>query len=216
MKRIIAFLIVGCLCISTLNAALCPFDRITYNSDVDVTAQVNLTVTPDGQVYDNILEQMVDKVTFKFTNTGPVASSISEIYFYDGSLLNMHSIDDSYGDVDFKDLGEDTHPDELPGYSPDPILLVVLSATEADNPESKKGVKPGEWIKIGYTLLPGKAFQDLLDDLTIGEVVIGVHVKSIDQASSAGTKSDSFITTPEPATLVLLGLGGLLLRKRRV
>ena len=149
MKKKVAILCMACLCVSSLNAALCPLDRITYNSDTDVTGQLTLNVNAGGQVYDNDLGQMVDKVTFKITNTGPVASSVSEIYFYDGSLLNMYSIDDSYGDVDFEDLGEATKPSELPGYSPDPALIVVLSATEAENPESKKGVKPGEWLKIG-------------------------------------------------------------------
>ncbi|MBW8035772.1 MAG: PEP-CTERM sorting domain-containing protein [Planctomycetes bacterium] len=220
MKRIAIVLFIVGLCASNLYAALCSFDRIEGNEGVDISDQLKVNVSSNGQMLDSILGEMVDKVTFKFTNkTGGVDSSITEIYFYDGSLLNMYSIDDSHPNVYFEDLGASTNPGELPGYQPNYELLSVLSATEAENPESKKGVKTGEWIEIGYTLLPGKTFQDLLDDMETREVVIGIHVKSIDQPGG-GAESDSFILNtvivPEPATIGILALGSLLvIRKRR-
>jgi hypothetical protein len=62
--------------------------------------------------------------------------------------------------------------------------------------------------------------QNLLDDLASGEVSIGIHVKAIGCAvdsGSAETFSDSFISTaiPEPMTMTILALGGLMLTRRQ-
>lgn len=206
------------LCIALLSASnlfgvLVPFERITANSNFDIAGQLILNLQANDPV--EVQGQWFNKVTFMFVNNGPVASSITEIYFYDGSLLSMYSIDETCPGVDFKNIGAATDPATLPGYNPDPTLVAVLSAAEANNPESKKGVKATEWIKIGYTLQADKTFEDLLHDLATGEVVVGIHVKAIEQ-TAGGTASDSFISVvPEPATLALLGLGGLLLRKRK-
>lgn len=211
------FVLLGtvCLFVSSLYATMVPisFERITGNSSVDIAGQLMLNVSENSPVYDSVLGQYVNKVTFKFINNGPVASSISEIYFYDGVLLNMYSIDDSCPGVYFEDLGESTSPALLPGYNPDNGLVVVLSATEAENPDSQKGVNATEWVKVGYTLKPGKTIDNLLADMAAGEVVIGVHVKAI----GGGGASDSFITTPEPATLAMLGIGAiaLFIKRRR-
>lgn len=189
-------------CTASLHAGWYSFDRITANSTVDIAGQLSVDIYEKGQ-----------NVAFEFVNNGPVASSISEIYFYDGALLDMYSIDDSCSGVDFEDLGANTNPSSLPGYNPDPALLVVLSATEATNPEPAYGIKPGDWLTVVYTLQTGKTYQDLVANLANGEVVVGIHVKSIEQ-SGGGTASDSFIT-PEPTTMALMALGGLLLRKRK-
>ncbi|MCE5186246.1 MAG: hypothetical protein LLF76_08995 [Planctomycetaceae bacterium] len=216
MRSLIAFCIT-CLCISNLWAVMVPisFERLTNNSDRDIAGQFLLNVSDDGMVYDEALQQWVDNVVFEFINQGPVASSISEIYFYDGSLLNMYSIDDSCPGVDFENLGQATNPAELPGYSPTHPVVVVISATEAETPESHNGVKPGQWLAIDYTLLPGKTIDDLLADLAAKETVIGIHLKSIEQVGGGDTKSDSFITIPEPLSLLILTGAALLGLRRR-
>jgi len=207
------------LCTFNLNAAVCSFVRITDdNGLLDISDQLKVIISSNGQVYDDVYEQNVNKVTFKFQNLEDgIGSSISEIYFYDGSLLNMCSIDDSYDGVDFEQIGETVSPGHLPGYTPDNnpnfSLVSLLSATEAENPSPKKGVNPGQWIKIGFTLLPGKTFQDLLDEMEAQRVVVGIHVQSIDSGTD---QSDSFIATiPEPATLAMLAAGGLALIRKR-
>jgi len=180
------------------------FNRITANCDENVA----------GQFFVDVTDVWPD-VKFKFRNSGPVMSSISEIYFYDGSLLGTYSIEDCHPNVNFESLGERTNPATLPGYNPNKSLLVVLSATEAENPEPANGVKPGEWVSIGYTLRLN--YQALLDNLANGEIVMGIHVKAI-SCNPGGNSSDSFINNPvpEPATICLLGFGALwMFRKRR-
>ncbi len=196
-----------CVCMSNLYATFFYFDRITANCDTHVESQFRVDVFAVG-----------DTVAFTFYNDGPIDSSVSEIYFYDGALLGMYSIDDSLPYVDFENIGAKTNPKSLPGYNPNASLVAVLSATEAQTPEPEWGVKPGEWLQIGYTLKNGKSFDDLLTDLAGGEVVLGIHVKAIGcdpSDPSAETFSDSFINTPEPTAIVLLGLGGLLLRCKK-
>ena len=191
------------------SATVITFNRITSNSDINIESQLFIDVIVNGS-----------GVKFKFRNAGTVLSSISEIYFYDGVLLDMWSIEDSCQGVNFEDLGQNTSPNKLPGYSPDKNVLVVLSATEAEGPEPANGVKPNDWLSIGYTFKNGKNFQNLLDDLASGEVVIGIHVKAIDCAVTdpdASTMSDSFVSNPlpEPMTMALLALGGLMLRRKK-
>ena len=199
MKKIVLILTIGVLCSTSVRAGLCSFDRVTNNSVVNIEGQLSVDVYSVG-----------DDVAFKFYNNGPVASSISEIYFYDGVLLDMSSVDDTCEGVDYEDIGNKTSPKTLSGYDPDPALLEVFSAIEAESPEPAYGIKPGDWLTITYTLQLGKTYQDLVADLASGEVVVGIHVKSI----GAGATSDSFIT-PEPATMALLALGGLLVRRKK-
>jgi hypothetical protein len=146
-------------------------------------------------------------------NDGPDNCVITEIYFQDGSLLGFASIDESLSDVDFKEeeVGN-VNPKNLPGgksINPEFIATTAFSI-EPVNPEPKWGVNPGEWLEIVYSLQSGKHYDNIIQELNNQTLRIGIHVQSF-----ADGGSESFVNTPEPATMVLLGLGGLVLRKRR-
>jgi hypothetical protein len=174
-----------------------PFQNITNNNagDADIgEAQLFMDVSDSGS-----------DVLFTFRNVGPEASNISEIYFDDGSLLGISMILDSPPSVDF-DLG--ASPPNLPGggsISP-PFQTTAGFSASAENPAPARGVGPGESVGIKFSLINGKVYQDVIDELLATTVRVGIHVTSFESGGS-----EAFINAPEPTTAALLGLGGLLL-----
>ena len=74
----------------------------------------------------------------------------------------------------------------------------------------RNGVDPGEWVQINFDLIGGSSIDDVLSELNDGTLRIRLHVISIE-----GGSSESAVNVPEPATILLLGLGTLLLRRKR-
>ena len=79
------------------------FTKITNNGNSNVASQLSADVTDHGD----------GTVDFTFYNDVGIASSISEIYFDDGTLLALSSISDSGAGVAF--TGPPTNPGDLPG-----------------------------------------------------------------------------------------------------
>ncbi|MHC5139553.1 MAG: PEP-CTERM sorting domain-containing protein [Planctomycetota bacterium] len=202
-------MMIGMLCISNTQAGLdmetYDFYNITHNNAANAaTGQLQLSVA--------VSDKGSGFVGFKFMNAGPADCVITEIYFQDGSILGFASIDESLSGVDFKeDEVGNVSPKNLPGgKSIDPQFIATTGfSIEPVNPEPTWGVEPGEWVEIVYSLQSGKTYANIIEELNTETLRIGIHVQSFENGGS-----ESFIT-PEPATMVLLGLGGLLLRKRR-
>lgn len=164
------------------------------------------------------------QVNFIFRNSGPAASSITQIYFddhYSSVLDSIAAIDNSHPGVHFT---TGATPGNLPGgnsVSPAFAASAGLSAGAAV-PPPHNGVGPGEWVGIAVNLstLPNpKSYADVLDGLSSGTFRIGLHVQAF-----ANGQSESFITTPTPVipapASVVLTTAGLavirLLRNRQV
>jgi len=193
------------------------FGNITNNGNTDVGGQLSVDVTDSGS----------NTVTFQFFNAVGTASSITDIYFDDGTLFGISSITVSAG-VAFDDPAT---PSELPGANnanPDFVTSAGFSA-DSDAPVSSNGVNAaGEWVKITFGLINGKTFADTIAALQAGNNLcascdpdspvdtlrIGLHV----QAIGATNGSDSYVTVPEPTGVLLFGIGALIagaaIRKR--
>jgi len=169
------------------------FDCITNNYGPDCTtgeAQLTVIVSDPGG----------GEVLFHFKNAAGNASSITDVYWDDGSLLGLASLTNGPG-VSF-DSG--CSPGNLPGGNGiSPAFQTTAGfCADSDPPVQPLGVNPGEWLKVYFDLQLGKTFADVLADLASGELRIGIHVQGF-----SGGGSESFVAVPEPTTLGLLAAG---------
>ena len=164
---------------------------------------------PAVDVYVQVSDQ-AGQVRFEFHNDSTVASSVADIYFDDGSLLGIANIDNGLGTA----FSQWATPPDLPAGN---TLIPPFQTTEgfsadSDSPPPLNGVNPGEWVAIIFNLVNGATLDDVIDDLNDGTLRIGAHIIAFPDGSS-----EAAVNVPEPATLVVLGIGGLLalLRRRR-
>lgn len=207
MKRIKILMTVLCAAllvmgmVSSASALMYDFYRITDNGNTNVGSQLFANVFAGTGAN-------IGKVGFTFSNAGPVASSITEIYFDDGTLLGISSIIPGPG-VAFTALAT---PAELPGANDANPAFVTTAGFSADanNPAPQNGVNPGEFVTIYFNLINLKTYADTVAALADGSLRMGLHVTGIQPQGG----SDSYVNTPgtgvavpEPLTLLLLGFG---------
>lgn len=202
------------IAIGEAQAVTLSFDCISNNLAGDCAigeAQLTAEVTESNS-----------NVLFTFRNTGLAASTVTDVYFDDGVLGSLVSIDNS-GGVNFGTAGA---PNNLPAGNSITPNFTATYEFHAVNPSPQNGINPGDELGILFSLDPGADFNDLLADLNDGDLRLGLHV----QAFASGG-SESFVNNPppppggggnpppipEPASLLILaaGLGGFALWRRR-
>jgi hypothetical protein len=136
--------------------------------------------------------------------------SVTDIYFDDGTLLGISQVINSAG-VSF---ARNATPGDLPErnlLSP-PFETTVGFSADSDSPITANGVQSGEMLTIEFDLKAGGLLSDVISEINDGTLRIGLHVQSFSDGSSEAMVNNA---VPEPASLMLLGLGSLVLARRR-
>jgi hypothetical protein len=183
--------------------------------DFDVTAVTNNDTSNVHTGNNQFKIEVIDsgaRVAIKVKNTGSVKSAITGIYFDDHVSNDFQSVY-SIANAPNVSFGLVTPPSALPeGLSTVP----GFAATDifcANGQQEKKGVNPGRYVTINFNLTSGTTWQDVVDDLTSGELQVGMLSCFNDNTAVR----ESFVALPEPATVTILAMGFLslpLTRKR--
>jgi len=196
MKRKISIitLLVGAFFLCTVipaHALLIGFNSITANNVGD-------PAIGEAQLYVDVTNPGGSQVLFIFGNTGPEDSSIADVYFDDGSLLGIASIDNNDPGVAFTQLAK---PGNLPSAnSADPPFVTTAGfSADSDPPVQPMGVNPGEFLGILFDLQGGQTFADVLSELSDRSLRIGIHVQGF---TSGG--SESFVNNVPDASIMFL------------
>lgn len=193
-----------------LGGLLCAATSVSYSATYNFSCITNNSATDCAIAESSVTMDVVDlgnsQVEFVFSASGASNFSIAEIYFYDGTLLGIASInDDPLGGVDyFEQTGGSM---KLPGTGFGPTK--AFAAVDAANPAPANGVNPGEQVGIIFNLLAGMDYADVINALALpyspgagnGALMIGIHATAF---ASGGSESLT-TTVPVPAAAWLFG-----------
>jgi hypothetical protein len=174
--------------------------------------------TGEQQLWLDVTHHAGDPIaTFKYYNVGSQDCSITDIYIQDGhlcSLLYLVDKDDPPGGP-YGHPGVDFEIGASPGHLPDgqyadpPFVATKRFNMDSDPPTQPNGVNQSEWLIAVYSVPTWCTVYDIEQEILDGVLRVGYHVQGFGDGASA-----SFVNTPEPASVFLLGLGTLFFLKK--
>jgi len=211
-----ALALAGCLVPRPAEALTLNFDCITNNLAADCAigvAQLRVEAVDSGTLLDtnNVLRSTA---SLTFTNVGTSASSITDVYFDNGTLLGIASITANTSGVSFS---QGASPPNLPGgasISP-PFVATAEFHADSNPPVQPNGVNPGESLTVRFFLLSSGTFADVEQELADGRVRVGMHVQGFASGGSEGFVNYPAVPVPAALWLLASGLGGLGAMARR-
>jgi hypothetical protein len=218
MKK--TLLSLGCLAAmlglaSSSSAVTYGFDQLTSNGGAAGVA---------GQLAVVIEDAGGGQVSFTFHNKGSLASSITDVYFDDGTLLGIASVSESTGVA----YSQNASPGELPSgnTATPPFETSEGFSADSDSPSTQANgvnatVADTEYVTILFDLINAKTFADTLAALADGSLRIGIHVQgyaSGDSESFINNTTETTVLVPDGgSTIAMLGfalMGADFLRRK--
>ncbi len=199
-------------------------DEVTYDFRMFTNNGTVSKVIGESQLFIDLVNTGSNEIVFKLRNTGPEYCRIEQIYidgpmFFTTNYL-IDADDGSGGDVGV-DFSFGAVPDEIPSWNTlVPPFDSEVSFGSDSGPDSevlspdKSGIEPYEYLDIVFIMQDGVFFNDVVEMIEDESLRVGMHVQSLGED---GELSESFVNNPEPATLIVLGIGaiGLIRGKRK-
>jgi hypothetical protein len=205
-KQIIALFLAATITATLSAAPTFPFHRITDNSSANEGIG-------EAQFSFSLTEVSETQVRFMFYNSGPAASSITRIYFDDGTpgcLSMIQSIDNSSPGVSFA-VGATPH--NLPAGKTIDFQTAPVLILDSNSPVQPNGINPGEYL--GVNML-ATSYNDVLRSLVDGSLRVGLHVQGFANGSSESyVNGVSVVPLPASVALVFVGTGLVTVLRRR-
>ena len=201
--------------VSSLFVVIAPLQATLHSYPLVIFNDATLADDPSLSFYVDVIDAGTGKVDFEFHNTSKMDSTIARVYFDDlddGLLADFADTPNNPDNGPGTIFHWDATPGNLPaGHPLTPSFDADFSAG-ADPSPAQNGIDPFEWVKITFDIESGHAFSDVINQMNDGTMRIGAHIISVGREEVSVSA-----VTPEPATIILLGLGALsLLRKRSV
>lgn len=200
------------------------FNIFTTNGGYDYTDDPGADFSVD-------IHNDAGQAKFTIYNNSTVGGVITAIYFDNGTLLDLAMVDytlSSSAMGEYLEFEQPSTPENLPaGGNLDPVFETSINEagaaeyfavdSSAPNP-IQRGIGSGEYLTIVFDLIDaGMDISEVWDAIGLAGdpagLRIGLHIQSFDDALS--TSQSAINEIPEPATMGLLGLGGLLVLRRR-
>jgi len=215
--------------LSAMAGSVYPLVKVYPTGGVDIASQLTVGVygTGDAELSKFGVTLSNNQVLFVFRNNANVASSIADVYFQDGALLDMAAVYGSAG-VSFVEPAGNLYG----GTTLDPQFIVTKHfSARSTAPIIENGVNAStEWLGIVFDLKNGMTYSDVINAMANWKYAGGEFSKKDPNAPSlrigiraegvAGDRQgSSYINTvPEPSLVLLLGIGlgaiGLVARRR--
>ncbi|MDH4203378.1 MAG: PEP-CTERM sorting domain-containing protein [Phycisphaerae bacterium] len=150
------------------------------------------------------VQEMGTQALFTFTNNCDNDGVLGRIFIMENTLMDFVEI--LPPEDDLWSLKEENAM--LPGGHPLGFTPQNSYGIYANPARPKNGLGSGESLSVLFNL--NVDFVDLIGAIDGGDLGLGIHAQSLPGGTSA-----SFSTIPEPATLALIGIGTLLLRRKK-